>query len=80
MLLDFYKYVMQVNCVFTFLIFLKSYTITDLQVLIDKGISVDEIRLYGESENDDALDDSLNDDNFSELEAVISKVSCILLK
>lgn len=45
-----------------------------LQVLIDKGVLVDEIRLYGGVESDDALDDSLNENNFSELEAVMSKL------
>jgi hypothetical protein len=43
-------------------------------VLIDKGVSVDEIKLYGETESDEALDESLIEDSFSELEAVISKV------
>lgn len=43
-------------------------------MLIDKGVLVDEIRLYGGVESDDALDDSLNENNFSELEAVMSKV------
>uniref|UniRef100_A0A2N9ETB0 Uncharacterized protein n=1 Tax=Fagus sylvatica TaxID=28930 RepID=A0A2N9ETB0_FAGSY len=45
-----------------------------LKVLIDKGVSVDEIKLYGETESDEALDESLIEDSFSELEAVISKV------
>ncbi|XP_073295908.1 uncharacterized protein [Primulina huaijiensis] len=45
-----------------------------LQVLIEKGVSLDEIKLYGESESKDALDDSSTEDNFSELEAVISKL------
>ncbi|KAF8398965.1 hypothetical protein HHK36_014830 [Tetracentron sinense] len=44
-----------------------------LQVLIDKGITVDEIKLYGDMENDDALDISSIEDGFAELEAVISK-------
>ena len=43
-------------------------------MLIDKGILVDEIKLYGGVESDDALDDSLNENSFSELEAVMSKV------
>lgn len=42
--------------------------------MIEKGVSLDEIKLYGESESKDALDDSSTEDNFSELEAVISKV------
>ena len=37
-------------------------------------MSVDEIKLYGESQNDDALDESFNEDSFSELEAVMTKV------
>lgn len=43
------------------------------QVLIQKGVSVNEIKLYGEMESDEALDDS-SSENFSELEAIISKV------
>ncbi|MBA0640388.1 hypothetical protein Goklo_023331, partial [Gossypium klotzschianum] len=42
-------------------------------VLRDQGVSVDEIKLYGESENYDALDESFNEDSFSELEAVMTK-------
>ncbi|CAL5323692.1 unnamed protein product [Camellia sinensis] len=45
-----------------------------LQVLIGKGVSVNEIKLYGEMESDDALDESFSEDGFSELEAVISKL------
>ena len=44
------------------------------QVLIQKGVSVNEIKLYGEKESDEALDDLSTEDNFSELEAIISKV------
>ncbi|XWS75594.1 hypothetical protein CRYUN_Cryun01aG0104100 [Craigia yunnanensis] len=44
-----------------------------LKVLLDQGVSVDESKLYGESENDDALDASFNEDSFSELEAVMTK-------
>lgn len=44
------------------------------QVLIDKGVSVDEIKLYGELESDEALDESFIEESFSELEAVITKV------
>lgn len=44
------------------------------QVLIDKGVSVDEIKLYGEMESDEALDESYIEESFSELEAVITKV------
>ncbi|KAL6521354.1 hypothetical protein OROGR_017923 [Orobanche gracilis] len=45
-----------------------------LKVLIDKGVSADEIKLYGEPESDDALEDSSTIDNFAELEEVITKV------
>lgn len=43
-------------------------------MLVEKGISVDEIKLYGEMESDEALDESSSEDSFSELETVISKV------
>ncbi|KAL8550171.1 hypothetical protein ACS0TY_008846 [Phlomoides rotata] len=45
-----------------------------LQVLVEKGVSVDEIKLYGEPESNDALDDSSIKDSFSDLEQVITKV------
>ncbi|GER47085.1 hypothetical protein STAS_24163 [Striga asiatica] len=45
-----------------------------LKVLIGKGVTVDEIKLYGEPESDDALEDSSTEENFSELEEVISKL------
>ncbi|KAL3525019.1 hypothetical protein ACH5RR_013391 [Cinchona calisaya] len=45
-----------------------------LQVLIQKGVSVDEIKLYGEKESDEAVEDLSTEDNFSQLEAVISKI------
>ncbi|XP_042016780.1 uncharacterized protein LOC121764816 isoform X2 [Salvia splendens] len=45
-----------------------------LQVLIDKGVAVDEIKLYGEPESKDALDDSFMQDSFGELEEVITKL------
>ncbi|GFY94112.1 hypothetical protein Acr_09g0005580 [Actinidia rufa] len=45
-----------------------------LQVLIGKGVSINEIKLYGQTESDEALDESLGEDCFSELEAVISKL------
>lgn len=44
-------------------------------MLIGKGVTIDEIKLYGETESDNILDESLPEDSFSELEAVISKVS-----
>ncbi|XP_047956949.1 uncharacterized protein LOC125202569 isoform X2 [Salvia hispanica] len=45
-----------------------------LQVLIDKGVALDEIKLYGEPESKDALDDSFMQDSFGELEEVITKL------
>ncbi|XXG81859.1 hypothetical protein AAC387_Pa09g2409 [Persea americana] len=45
-----------------------------LQVLVNKGINVDEIKLYGDAEDADALDVSSCEDGFSELESVISKL------
>ena len=48
-----------------------------MQILVNKGVTVDEIKLYGESESDEALDESLCEDSFAELEAVISKVSSL---
>ncbi|TXG69913.1 hypothetical protein EZV62_004848 [Acer yangbiense] len=45
-----------------------------LQVLVEQGVSVDEIRLYGEADGDDDLDDTFNEENFAELEAVMTKI------
>ncbi|KAL1213062.1 hypothetical protein V5N11_001066 [Cardamine amara subsp. amara] len=46
-----------------------------LQVLIQLGVSVDELRLYGENEGgSDSSDDSLLEESFSELEDVISQL------
>ncbi|KAK6154131.1 hypothetical protein DH2020_013770 [Rehmannia glutinosa] len=45
-----------------------------LKVLVENGVSVDEIKLYGEPESDDALEDSSTKDNFAELEEVITKL------
>ncbi|XP_039029674.1 uncharacterized protein LOC120163942 [Hibiscus syriacus] len=45
-----------------------------LKVLLDKGVSVNEIKLYGESENGDPIDESFSEDSFSELEAVMTKL------
>lgn len=42
---------------------------------MDKGITIDEIKLYGAAEDDEALEISSSDDNFEELETVITKVS-----
>jgi hypothetical protein len=43
-----------------------------LEVLVNKGVLVDDIKLYGETVNDEALDESLREDSFSELEAVMT--------
>ncbi|XP_028803080.1 uncharacterized protein LOC114758220 [Neltuma alba] len=45
-----------------------------LQVLIDKGVLVDEIKLYGGVESGEALDESFCEDSFAEFEEVISKL------
>lgn len=51
----------------------------DVQVLVEKGVSADEIKLYGEMESDEALDESCSGDTFSELESVISKVCYFII-
>lgn len=45
-----------------------------LQVLIENGVTVDEMKLYGKNESNEPLDGLSFEDNFSELRAVISKV------
>ncbi|KAJ9147259.1 hypothetical protein P3X46_029437 [Hevea brasiliensis] len=47
-----------------------------LQVLVEQGVSVDEIKLYGvgDADNDEAIDESLIEDGFAELEDVMSKI------
>ncbi|XP_050946207.1 uncharacterized protein LOC103499334 isoform X3 [Cucumis melo] len=45
-----------------------------LQILVDKGVLVDEIKLYGETESDEDLDESFGEDIFGELEDVISRL------
>lgn len=45
-----------------------------LQVLVEKGVVVDEIKLYGESMGDEPLDESMVEESFSELEEVITKI------
>ncbi|KAL3630428.1 hypothetical protein CASFOL_023412 [Castilleja foliolosa] len=45
-----------------------------LKVLVDKGVLVDEIKLYGEPESNEALEDSSTTENFAELEEIISKL------
>ncbi|XP_052190243.1 uncharacterized protein LOC127799966 isoform X2 [Diospyros lotus] len=48
-----------------------------LQALLDKGVFPNEIKLYAETESQEAIDDSTSKDSFSELEAVISKLSSL---
>ncbi|KMT17220.1 hypothetical protein BVRB_2g039220 isoform B [Beta vulgaris subsp. vulgaris] len=45
-----------------------------LKVLLERGVSPEEIKLYGEEDSDDALDDSFSEDGFTELEAIISQL------
>lgn len=44
------------------------------QALRDYGVSTDEIKLYGQMEGDEALEDLSNDGNFMELESGLAKV------
>lgn len=44
------------------------------QVLVDNGVHIDEIKLYGDTEDVDENDMLADEDGFSELESVISKV------
>lgn len=45
-----------------------------LRVLIENGVTVDEMKLYGKNESNEPLDGLSFEDNFSELRAVISKL------
>ncbi|GMH05157.1 hypothetical protein Nepgr_006997 [Nepenthes gracilis] len=45
-----------------------------LKVLIEKGVSIEDIKLYGGIESDDPLDDSLSEDSFADLESVMSQL------
>ncbi|KAI3883508.1 hypothetical protein MKX03_010521 [Papaver bracteatum] len=45
-----------------------------LKVLVDKGILLDEIKLYGGIESEDALDSSFDENSFEDLQGVISKL------
>ncbi|KAJ8761758.1 hypothetical protein K2173_004568 [Erythroxylum novogranatense] len=45
-----------------------------LQALLGQGVNVHEIKLYGETENDEAIDESFIEDSFAEFEAVMSKL------
>ncbi|KAI3976523.1 hypothetical protein MKX01_008381 [Papaver californicum] len=45
-----------------------------LQVLVEKGILLDEIKLYGGMESEDALDSSFDENSFEDLQGVISKL------
>lgn len=44
-----------------------------LQVLLDRGITAEEIKLYGETEDDEPLQDS-SEDSFEELETLMTKL------
>lgn len=70
--LDSWRY--NINDIVEVSIWIKFHGNAKWQVLVDKGISVDEIKLYGEMENDEALDESFSEGSFAELEDVISKV------
>ncbi|XP_010549859.1 PREDICTED: uncharacterized protein LOC104820908 [Tarenaya hassleriana] len=45
-----------------------------LQVLLNQGVLVDELKLYGETDCFDDLNDSLIEESFSELEAIMSQL------
>ncbi|XP_065848942.1 uncharacterized protein [Euphorbia lathyris] len=45
-----------------------------LQVLVEKGVSIDEIKLYGETDSDEPIDESFTENGFADLESVISKI------
>ncbi|KAI3946462.1 hypothetical protein MKX01_017678 [Papaver californicum] len=45
-----------------------------LQVLVEKGILLDEIKLYGGMESEYALDSSFDENSFEDLQGVISKL------
>lgn len=45
-----------------------------LKVLLDKGVTVDEIKLYGEAESNELVEESSGNNGFAELEDVISKL------
>ncbi|RZC70759.1 hypothetical protein C5167_033904, partial [Papaver somniferum] len=45
-----------------------------LKVLVEKGILLNEIKLYGGMESEDALDSSLDENSFEDLQGVISKL------
>lgn len=52
----------------------------DWQVLIEQGVSVEEIKLYGETDDDEPIDESFIEDGFADLEAVMSKVDSNFLR
>lgn len=54
-----------------------SPTISFRQVLLDKGVTVEEIKLYGVKEDDSALPICSPEDSFEELEDVITKVGML---
>lgn len=49
-------------------------------MLVEQGVSLEEIKLYGEADDDEAIDESFIEDGFGELEAVMSKVDCDFLR
>lgn len=48
------------------------------QILLNRGIAVEEIKLYGVEEDNEMLADS-TESNFEDLENVIANVRCILI-
>ncbi|KAL6001426.1 hypothetical protein ACLOJK_007163 [Asimina triloba] len=50
-----------------------------LQVLMERGIKVDELRLYGDLEDEVSFDISDNEDGFAELETVITKMQILIV-
>lgn len=46
--------------------------------MLERGVSPEEIKLYGEEDSDDALEDPFSEDGFTELEAIISQVFFIV--
>ncbi|PIA53801.1 hypothetical protein AQUCO_00900408v1 [Aquilegia coerulea] len=51
-----------------------------LKVLVEKGVTVDEIKLYGDTESDDVLNRSPEDDTFGDLEDVLFSQGSSFLK
>lgn len=51
------------------------YFLFVVQILLNKGISVEEIKLYGAEEDNEMIADS-TESNFEDLENVIANVRC----